>query len=174
MQLETSLRAGHANDAECLAALAIQVWLDTYALEGIRHSIAQFVLSEFTPAKFRERLADSNIEVVIAEVKDHLVGFSLIRYGAICPARTDVTSEVEVLYVQPCFARAGVGSRLLSHCERLVRQRTANSRVWLSVNAHNERALAFYRKHGYDQVGSIDFEFSGERHENYVFVAEHA
>lgn len=175
MQLETSLRAGVQDDADCLAALAIQVWLDTYATEGIRQSIAQFVLSEFTPTKFRQRLTDSNIEVVVAEVNGHLVGFSIIRYGSICPLRPEVSSEIEVLYVQPRFGRAGIGSKLLNHCEFLVRRRTPTyPDVWFSVNAHNESALAFYRKRGYGQVGSMDFELSGERHMNFVFVAEHA
>jgi len=173
MQPEPTVRAGCAADAECIAALSVQVWLDTYALEGVRLAIAQYVLSVFTPLKFRQRLADPNVEATIAEVNNHLVGFSLLRYGATCPARAyaHVTSEVEVLYVQPRFARVGVGSKLLADCGLLARERTASPNVWLSVNTHNGAALAFYRKHGCEQVGSIDFEFGGERHENYVLVA---
>ena len=174
MQLETFLRAGRADDAECLAALSIQVWLDTYAVEGVRPPIAQYVLTEFAPARFRQRLADPDVEVTIAEVNGSVVGFAVVRHGAICPGRPEVTSEVEVLYVQPRFARAGIGSMLLSHCGRSVRRRTRSPYVWLSVNAHNEPALAFYRKHGCKQVGAIDFEFDGEKARNYVFVGEHA
>jgi diamine N-acetyltransferase len=170
MQLETVLRAGRADDAESLTALSIQVWLDTYAMEGVRPSIAQYVLTEFAPARFRQRLADPDVEVAIADVNGSIVGFSVVRHGAICPGRPEVTSEVEVLYVQPRFARAGVGSRLLSHCGRLVRKRTKSPYVWLSVNAHNEPALAFYRKHGCKQVGSIAFELDGARHENIVLT----
>lgn len=141
-------------------------------MEGIRPSIAQFVLTEFTPAAFRQRLADPNVEVAIADMNGHLVGYAVIRHGAVCPCDSDAGSEIQTLYVQPRFARGGVGSMLLDRCRHLVRQRNATAGVWLSVNARNGRAVAFYRKHGWQQVGSIDFEFSGEKHENHVLVAQ--
>ena len=46
------IRPPIAADAPALAALSIQVWLDTYATEGVSDLIARYVLDEFTPAAF--------------------------------------------------------------------------------------------------------------------------
>jgi hypothetical protein len=42
------IRQGQHRDAVNLSALAIQVWLHTYATEGISSLISHYVLSEFT------------------------------------------------------------------------------------------------------------------------------
>jgi diamine N-acetyltransferase len=174
MQLDSSLRLARASDAECLAALSVHVWLNTYADAGVSDHMARYVLSEFAPVGFRRLLADANVAVVVAEAAEGLAGYALLRFGVECPGRVEPTCELEKLYVLPRFTRSGIGSRLLAASQNLVQDRTKTRGLWLSVYAHNEAALAFYRKHGCERMGSIDFELGGERHENYVFVAGHA
>jgi hypothetical protein len=46
------IRAGRTGDVDRLAVLAAQVWLHTYATDGINDEIAQYVLSELRPEKY--------------------------------------------------------------------------------------------------------------------------
>ena len=46
--------------------------------------------------------------------------------------------------------------------EALARSR-ANSRLWLTVNATNNRAIAFYDRKGYAKVGTAYFVLGTER-----------
>lgn len=174
MRLEPTIREGAAADAECLAALAIQVWLHTYATEGMRSAIAHYVLSEFTAQKFTHVLADKASQLLVAELNQHLIGYGLVKFGVVCPTRGNWSVELATLYVQEHFARAGVGSALLARCRNRVRERTGSADVWLTVNARNASAIAFYRKHGFLQAGIAPFQFGGEVHENYVFLAADA
>lgn len=160
-------------DAENLAALAIQVWLHTYATNGISLTASRYVLSEFTPEKFAALIGNENKVVILSEVNTHLVGYAVIAFGAACPASNSSTTQLSTLYVQEHFTRAGVGSALLAEAKAQSAQRVRRP-MWLAVNALNCRAIGFYAKHGYRNIGVTYFELGGEKHENFVLVGKDA
>ncbi len=169
MDADTSLRVGRAADAPLLAALATQVFLHTYATRGISAVIADHVLAEFTPAKFSAWLADDTAAVLVAERQAHLVAYARIAFGAVCPVPGGGTVELATLYVQAQSTRRGVGAALLWRAHALAAQR-AMSPLWLTVNAQNERAIAFYAAQGCTLIGSARFVLGGESHPNHVLV----
>jgi ribosomal protein S18 acetylase RimI-like enzyme len=63
--------------------------------------------------------------------------------------RSVVRGVVHNLYVRPDARSAGVGAAILSAAETALRKSGAE-RVSLEALAGNERALDFYRRHGYD------------------------
>jgi ribosomal protein S18 acetylase RimI-like enzyme len=164
------IRAAVAADACSLAALATQVFLHTYATQGISSVIAAHVQSEFTPQKFAVWLGSEATQIVVAEQDAHLLGYARIEFGAVCPERSGSTAELATLYVQEHFAGRGVGSALLAQAQRLASQRTQQA-LWLTVNAQNARAIAFYAAHAYSKIGTAWFVLGGERHENHVLLA---
>ncbi|MFC7418627.1 GNAT family N-acetyltransferase [Iodobacter arcticus] len=159
------LRPATAADAQNLAALAIQVWLHTYATEGIRQDISTYVLSEFTPAKFTDLINDPQYQLLIAEINHHLVAFAQIDFASKeQPALGSV--ELKMLYVQEMFTGQGLGHKLLAYCEEIIASRA----YWLSSNSNNHRAIAFYASQGFVQHGVTYFEFGGNHYENKVLV----
>src|SRR2546421_12754917 len=106
------LRRAIPEDATNLAALAIQVWLHTYARDGIRSAISEYIWSEFTPEKFSRLISDRGHSLLVAEINNHLVGYVTLKYGSPCPSDAQVQTEVATLYVQEHFARRGIGSAL--------------------------------------------------------------
>ena len=166
-----SLRPAAADDALCLSVLAMQVFLDTYATQGIRPAIAREVLSGYSEPVFTQALADPHTRFVVAEVAGHLVGFAQLTLGAshaLVPGGAQ--SELLRLYVQEPFTGKQVGTRLLAEAERLAAE--AGSQVlWLTPWVHNHRARAFYTRRGYQDFGLTHFSFEGESHENRVYAA---
>lgn len=161
------IRLGQRRDAANLSALAIQVWLHTYATEGISSLISRYVLSEFTPEKFEALLSDESSAVLVAEAGENLVGYATVTTGTACPVVTSAKVELATLYVQEPFIGKGVGGALLSQAEHWARQRT-NTSVWLTVNSKNFHAISFYAKHGYTKLGITYFELGSQKHENLV------
>jgi len=164
------LRPAQAGDARNLAALSIQVWLHTYATEGIRDALATFVLAEFTEAKLRQRIQDPQRRLFVAEDAGHLVGYAELDLEAPREDVPGIQVELTTLYVQEHFGGKGIGTRLLAACAQEARQRCGHPGLWLSVYHRNERAMAFYRKQGFSERGSFHFEFGGERHLNLVLA----
>ena len=165
------IRSGRSEDADRLAVLAAQVWLHTYATGGITADIAEYVLRELTPEKYSAMLSDPTCEVFVAANGESLIGLAVVKFGAPCPAGDSSSSELRTLYVQAHFAGIGVGKSLLRAAETAARHRS-NDVLWLTVNAKNARAIAFYAHQGYTKVGTTYFVLGEGRHENHVLIGQ--
>ncbi len=64
-------------------------------------------------------------------------------------------AHVEMLFVEPCCFRLGVGKALLEHV------RGAYPRLTLDVNEQNPQALAFYERQGFRVVGRSALDGQG-------------
>jgi GNAT superfamily N-acetyltransferase len=164
------LRTASPADALCLGALGMQVFLDTYAPEGIRPGVAREAFEQFSTAAMAATLAAPGGEIVVAERAGHLVAFAELGHGAthvlVAPRPA---CELARLYVQEPFTGQGLGRRLLEEAEARAAARGARA-LWLTAYAGNARALAFYARCGYADVGLTHYEFDGQAFENRAFV----
>ena len=157
------LRPATLDDALCLSVLAMQVFLDTYATQGIRPQLAREVLSSYSAASFVAALGDPASHLTVATAADHLIGFAQVSFGASHPlAPPGQHAELLRLYVQEPFTGRHIGTRLLAAAEQVAG--AAGATPWV----HNHRALAFYTRRGYADHGLTHFAFEGEVHENRV------
>ncbi len=171
-QFPVSLRAAAAADSDCLAVLGTQVWLDTYATDGIRATIATEVLQSFSPRTIEALIAEPAVTFVLAESSEHLIGFAQWTTGTRHARVNSVNpAELKRLYVQERFAGRGVGTLMLQASERAARSQGVDA-LWLQAWVHNDRALRFYAKHAYVDLGSTEFRMGDEVHENRVLAKQ--
>lgn len=163
------IRVGTPSDADCLSVLATQVWLHTYATDGITDVIAQYILAELTPTKMVASLSDPDTCFFVVEYKRGLVGFATIKFGVPCPGEFGPGVELQTLYVQEHFVGFGVGKSLL-HTATAKTLEQPNLPLWLTVNAKNTHAIAFYERQGFSRISSTFFVLGQERHENYLLI----
>jgi len=173
MRPNLCIRRGRSEDAGRLAVLATQVWLHTYATDGITAEIATYVLSELTPAKYSSVLEDPSCRVFVAEIGNSVVGLAVVKFNTSCPVGDDSSVELQTLYVQEHFIGCGAGRSLLQAAEGQAMQRSSCP-LWLTVNAKNARAIAFYARQGYTKVGTTYFVLGEGHHENHVLVGPDA
>lgn len=163
-----AFRPGLPGDAPSVAALATQVFLDTYATDGVRPDLADEAFAEYSSRRFEERLRQAERSFLLAEHRAALVGFAeVLLTQSPAPAGGCRGLELVRLYVQPRAQRAGIGGRLLDLVERMAAERAAGG-LWLTVWEGNRRAQAFYRKLGYMDVGSSSDAFRGNVYGNRV------
>lgn len=163
-------RAAVLDDALCIGVLATQVFLDTYATDGVRPDLAREVLSGYSPEAFLVRLKDKATSFVLAERHGHLVGFAEVTTKRPCPVASIVSGvELVRLYVQRAFQRRGIGTGLLRQAEALASKECPRT-LWLTVWSGNYQALAFYPYFQYQNVGVTDYIIEGRTYENQVFV----
>jgi ribosomal protein S18 acetylase RimI-like enzyme len=167
---DINIRSAVLEDAETLAVLAIQVWLTTYAFDGIHPSFARYLSNVFTTAEFSRLIGDANTVILVAERDRHLIGFIQVAVGQSTPlSNSERQAEISHLYVQGPFCGNGLGSLLLRKAEQRLVQLGIPT-VWLTTWYANERARKFYAKHKYEDRGEAYFELDNERHQNRVFI----
>ena len=165
-------RNAKTTDTIKLAALSIEVWLNTYAKAGISDVFADYVLQRFTSQYFELFITEGAKQIILAEQDDHLLGYIVTDYQAPLPeslhALTTAT-EISTLYVRARHGGNGIGTALMQQAREAAIARNI-SHIWLSVLHDNYPALNFYRQQGFQRQGTIWFELPGERHENYVLT----
>jgi diamine N-acetyltransferase len=165
-----TIRPARSADTQNLAALAIQVWLHTYATSGIREALSAFVFSTFTREIFQQRIEDPQHLLLVAEIDHHLVAYADLDFASPCGVAPARHTELATLYVQEYFAGRGLGSRLMAACTQHAETRCGSPNLWLSVYHLNESAIHFYRKQGFAERGSFFFEFGNEHHNNIIMM----
>jgi GNAT superfamily N-acetyltransferase len=166
---EITFRPATPEDAVCIGVLSTQVFLDTYAPGGIRTAIAREVLSLHSVAAYEALLAEADVTILLAECAGHLVGFSQVRNGAgHALVAASAASELDRLYVQEPFTGRGVGRDLLRQAEKAAAARGAEL-LWLTAWEGNPRALQFYPRCGYEDLGATVYTIEGEDYPNRLF-----
>lgn len=169
-----TLRCGASGDALCIGLLSMQVFLDTYATDGVRPDLAREALAEYSPERFQQRLSEADRSFTLAETGGGLVGFAeIITRPSTPPVPEGARDGLELvrLYVQPSAQRAGLGRRLLRESERVCEQSGCGV-LWLTAWSGNTRALYFYRALGYADIGGSTYTFEGNSYETRVLLKD--
>jgi diamine N-acetyltransferase len=165
-----TFRIASAPDADTISALAIQVYLDTYATEGIRPDVAREAHSAYSVDAFSQRLAQPQRRFILAEAGDGLLGFAEVVLTFVpSPTEGFTGAELVRLYVQPAAQRLGLGRALLARAEQLV-QAAHLPILWLRAWEGNHNARAFYAHVGYEDVGATTYSFQAVTVPNRVFA----
>lgn len=168
--MNTIIRKAELKDAENLTVLKQQVWIATYAVEGIRTEFSSYVLSAFTTENIKKTMLDSDYVTLVAEIDNHIIGCVEVKlHPEVVIIAVKDLPEITVLYVLERFCGLGIGQKLMNAAFDVVKEKGFTS-TWLSVLYSNERALNFYRKNYFEDVDKIYFEMGGNRYENRVML----
>ena len=148
------IRPATPEDAAAYSALARQLAIDTFAHQNDPDDFAAFLRDTYGVERQRAEIADAGGRVLLAEVGGALAGYAYLRRAA-APACVAGAAPVEVarFYVDGRWHGRGV-ARALMHAAAEEARAQGGETVWLGVWEHNPRAIAFYAKCGFADVGS--------------------
>jgi ribosomal protein S18 acetylase RimI-like enzyme len=159
------VRRATPDDAATLARVAAATFALACPPGMAIERIDAFIDGVLSRARFDDYLADPDRVVLLAEADsagDAAVGYAMLVAAE--PGDPDVaaavtrrpTVELSKIYVLPQAHGTGAAARLMAAGLRWAGERGAAG-VWLGVNQQNERAQRFYRKSGFEVVGTKRF-----------------
>jgi len=156
------IRRGVHTDAAELAALAERTFRETFAADNNAADMDAYCASAYGPEIQGAHLADHEVDTLVVEADDELIGYAQLRPGA-PPVVGDAeipgsprTIELWRFYVDRAHHGRGVAAALMDAVVFAARARGART-MWLGVWERNLRAQAFYRKVGFVDIGSQQF-----------------
>lgn len=163
-------RIANHNDAQALADLARQTFVETYAEQNDAEQIRTHCEKNFGIAQQSKEIADPNYVVILAFHDQQLVGFAQVVNNP-APASIEADNAVALYryYVKKEWHGKGIAQPLLAEAEKAAKTFGANQ-LWLGMWEHNARALAYYQKVGFQHVGWMDYEFGGVIERDYVLL----
>lgn len=155
--MSTTIRPAVPADAAALAELAERTFRDAFAADNRPEDLALYLATAYGPAQQARELADPAITTLVAESGGLLIAFAQLRHGQ-APARVNGPSPIELwrFYLAAEWHGRGLAQELLARVLDTARQAGAAT-LWLGVWERNPRALAFYRKAGFVEVGEHTF-----------------
>lgn len=160
------IRKATQDDIPIIAALHIEGWKGAYG--GI---VDQGYLDSLTVEKritdWTEWMGSGESEVFLAEESGQPAGFVVIGRTKTPPPgsssiRPSHSGEVYALYLHPDYWRKGIGTLLLKHAARELKDRK-HSAICLWVLDANVRAKAFYERMGGQKLGGKMIEIGSSK-----------
>jgi GNAT superfamily N-acetyltransferase len=163
-------RLASATDAEALADLAARAFRDTFAADNRPEDIALHVARSFGPDQQRAEIVDSAVRTVLVEQDARLVAYAQVRNSS-APPCVHGSRPVELwrFYIDRPWIGRGVAQGLMETVCSEARG-LGGETVWLGVWERNPRALAFYGKCGFVDVGAHVFAVGEDEQTDRIMV----
>lgn len=164
-----SIRKGMYADNRLLSALGRRTFVDSFGADNDPSDMALYLDRAFNPQTQASELADPLSRFLIAESCGEAVGYAhLVEMQA--PACIDARRPIKLarLYALLDWIGRGVGAAMMHACIDEAKQRQCDG-IWLGVWGRNTRAIQFYRKWEFGQVGTQDFVLGHDRQTDLVF-----
>jgi GNAT superfamily N-acetyltransferase len=157
-------------DAALLATLAATTFSDSFAADNSAENMSLYMQKAFGEAVQRDELADPQRTVYFAEQDGEVVGYTMLHEGPVPASVGDAAAlEIARLYSVKRTIGTGVGATLMRRCIDEAAARGKQT-LWLGVWEHNARAIAFYQRWGFVDVGSQAFVLGQDRQTDRVMV----
>ncbi|HEX4935030.1 MAG TPA: GNAT family N-acetyltransferase [Gemmatimonadaceae bacterium] len=167
---DVAIRRATDEDAERLADFARRTFVETFGPDNTPHDMALHVAKSFGADIQRREIGDPATVTLLAELNSTLVGFAQVRRDTPPPCVTGpVPVELQRFYVDRPFHGRGIAAALMHSVDQVARDLGGRT-LWLGVWERNPRAIAFYAKCGFVDVGEHAFVFGTEKQSDRVMA----
>jgi diamine N-acetyltransferase len=167
-----AIRRATPADAARLAAFASAAFVDTFGPHNRPEDMEAYLAESFGEAVQRSELEDPEVTVLLAENGRELAGYAMLRDGDVAtPVGSASAIEIARLYAGARWIGAGVGALLMRSCLNEARF-LGKDTIWLGVWERNARAIAFYGRWGFADVGAQSFQLGGDLQSDRVMARQ--
>ncbi len=168
MKLNLTFRQCTPDDVHTLCNFSYKTYNETFAHMNTPSNMITYLEQSFNISKLCGELSNSDSLFYFLYANGELAGYLKLNEA---PSQTDINNmqslEIERIYVAKEFQGEGLGTVLLNKAIDI-----ANTRkklyVWLGVWEKNDRAILFYKKNGFYEVGTHSFFMGAEEQTDFV------
>jgi diamine N-acetyltransferase len=162
------IREAKIDDAEFIALLGRVTFTETFGhLFRNRNELLDYYNKTFSIKKIKNSLNKSNTHYWIAFVNELPVGYSKLKLNSQSEFIAQKnTSQLQKIYVLKDFLSMKIGLELQNKLINKAKNKQSDF-IWLSVLHSNKRAINFYTKNGFVEIGNHNFQIGIE---NFEFI----
>ena len=134
-----------------------------------KNDLEKHLNEAFSITKTKEEINDVNNHFYIMYLNDFPVGYlNLVANSTHENIQSENGCRLEKIYILNDFIPLKIGKQLLSFAEERAKKLKLDT-LWLSVYIKNGRAIRFYQKNEFKNVGSLNYLVNGTAYENIIF-----
>ena len=152
----TDYRDATIADGPALDAMASAIWRETFGHSAKPEDVNLYLATAYGPAgKLLRDLADPAIAFHLACESGRIVGYTKVGAPFVVDAEPGAV-QLSQLYVVSDRHGSGIAGVLMDWSVAWARSKGARA-LLLTVWEENHRALAFYKRRGFEQIGEYAF-----------------
>jgi len=156
----TSIIRATTSNSELLADIGRLTFIESHGKSASESDIDFYISEKFTYEVFQEELSDAGNIYHILYNQGQPIGYSKIEFNCQTPnIQPKNVTKLGRLYLLKEFYELKLGLELFNFNIELSKNNN-QAGIWLFVWKQNERAVNFYRKNGFETIGSYNFEIS--------------
>ena len=160
------------SDFDVLRELSIRTYYETFAHLNTAEDMAAYLEDAFNVERLTQEFYDPNSFFYFLYADGNLAGYLKLNE---VPSQTDINDaeslEIERIYVSSEFQGTGLGRYLMEQAITIANERNKKY-VWLGVWEKNEKAIRFYKKHGFYEIGTHKFVMGENAQTDYIMRKE--
>ncbi|QEC66294.1 GNAT family N-acetyltransferase [Panacibacter ginsenosidivorans] len=166
------IRRLSADDIEMLQNISVNTFIDTYAGHNTAENMQHYLQQHFSREQLLTELINGNNYFFAAFDNDIPAGYTKLRTfenPEQLPGRKHI--ELERIYTVKKYQGMGLGHRMMQYSLDFASVK-GYELLWLGVWEHNEKALKFYTKFGFEIFGEHTFTLGSEEQTDWLMKKE--
>ena len=167
-----NIRYGTTADAEMLSQLGAKTFYDTFAKDNTSENVDAYLKKSFSSEIQFNELSQPDVIFLIVESEKLPIGYAQLIINSKDEAiKRNKPLEIRRIYASQEYLGKGVGKELMRATISEARQRDCDC-IWLGVWEKNQRAIDFYKKWGFREVGTHIFSVGDDPQNDFVMELE--
>lgn len=154
-----------------LSALATRTFRDAYGPANSPEDVARHLQQHCSVSYFAMRLSEPASTVLVAETGGVVAGYVELAKGTTPAGVPEPARQLVRFYLEQAWIGRGVSGPLMAAAVEEARSRGAET-LWLTVWEKAPRPLAFYRKCGFRQAGTVSFTIGTDVQQDLLMVRD--
>ncbi len=164
------IKKAKESDTAILALLGRLTWAESHGhYIDDKNNLIKYLDENFSVSKTKQDINNPKQLFYIIYVDNLPIGYAKLIVHAI---QENVASQnncrLERIFILNDFIPLKIGKQLLIYVEEQAKALQLDT-MWLSVYIKNNRAIRFYEKNEFKNVGELNFIVNGKSYENIVF-----
>ncbi|WP_343486967.1 GNAT family N-acetyltransferase [Allomuricauda sp. d1] len=156
------------DDVEMLAHLSRKTFKEAFEHDNNPEDFDSYMSIAFNSDKLSSELDNSESFFFFIYVADDVVGYYKVNIGnAQTDVQEDIALELERIYILKDFQGRQLGTWALHKVIGLAKK-FKKEYVWLGVWEHNQHAIRFYERHGFEKFGEHPYYIGNDRQTDWL------
>lgn len=164
-----NIRVASTADLLELRQLAIDAFINAYAIFNKETDIQQYLKENFNEEVLRAELSNPEILILVAEQENEILGYVKLVPGGGEDLKFDRPIEIARLYSAVRAIGNGIGKKLVAAVCDFARKNNYDG-IWLGVWQKNFRAVNFYQREGFRITGVTVFNLGDDVQDDFVMA----
>lgn len=162
MNMKAKIQPISIAQVEQLQQISRATFRETFADVNTEEDMHDYLENRLSISRLTDELSQPESFFYFAMIDGHAVGYLKLNTGtAQTEHEADDALEVERIYVLKDYQSEGIGRLLFRHALATASEKQCRY-VWLGVWEHNEKALRFYRKNGFEVFSKHVFRLGSD------------